>query len=529
MGWVMRRRPELRDDLGQIYLESPRSSQSSVAVVAIPAPDNMAAPTPSTPNKADTLVFPALSLSANQATLWVDALEFQIPAQGSFKLDLGKNPQIGDSWPLDIHTEVAGFPMHLTGARLGTETVGNSNGQSKQVAILEFDLDPLKEQNGFSLTGFELANPEQGIYGSVFSSFSNGTRQYKGRLEFTNGKIPAGMVELQVSGTTQLVHGPWQVNWTIPGKDLAKAAQPVHIVPQPGGQPGSGVRPVISEVFLSDRLTAIQLGAVGLPSGFSFVQALPYDPAVVDPQPGPAKLYLEDNWGRRSEAGKNQAFIRPNGDGSSFDLRWRFFAPLEPLAQSGSLHIPGMEAYTSGQAFFEVEVPQGVSFKPEEYPVMVIGGGGPQQQGTRTRQVSDPWPVDINIEIAGYRLHFTQARVEHEENSDPAYLLFLKGDAPILERDGLRLNELRFSTVERPDGEIFRIDPALQNSGLVSFPHGGVGAAAASLNPLQAGLVLDVTAADRFNLLPGRYRVNINGATVWVPGPWELSFSLAGQ
>ena len=143
-----------------------------MAVIAIPAPDNMATPTPSTPNKADTLVFPALSLSANQATLWVDALEFQVPAQGSFKLDLGKTPQIGDSWPLDVDTEIAGFPVHLTGARLRTETVGNSNGQSKQVAILEFDLDPLKEQNGFSLTGFELANPEQGIYGSVISPFS---------------------------------------------------------------------------------------------------------------------------------------------------------------------------------------------------------------------------------------------------------------------------------------------------------------------------------------------------------------------
>ena len=537
-GWEFRwglgadRRPELRDNLGQIYWESPRSGNSSVVVIAIPAPDGtQATPTPSTPNKADTLVFPPLSLSANQATLWVDALEFQVPAQGSLKLDLGETPQIGDSWPLDVDTEIAGFPVHLTGARLRTETVGNSNGQSKQVAILEFDLDPLKEQNGFSLTGFELANPEQGIYGSVHRTVSAKVEHYKGRLEFINGKIPNGTIELMVSGTTQVVHGPWQVTWAIPGKDPAKAVLPVHLFPEQG-QAGSGVRPVIDEVFLSDRLTAIKLGAVGLPQGFSFVQVLANDPAVVDLYAGPAELYLEDNWGRRYEAGKNQAFIRPNGDGSGYDPLWRFFSPLEPLTQSGSLHIPGMEALTPGQAFFEVEVPQGVSFKPEEYPVTVISGGGPQHPETRTRQVSEPWPVDINIEIAGYRLHFTQARLEHEENSDPAYLLFLKGDAPVMERDGLRLNGLRFSNVERPDGEIFRIDQVLQNSGVSSYPYGpygGIGAVAPGSNLLQASLGLNVTAANRVDLLPGRYRIEINGATVWVPGPWELGFSLSGR
>ena len=96
------------------------------------------------------------------------------------------------------------------------------------------------------------------------------------------------------------------------------------------------------QVFLSDRLTAIKLGAVGLPSSFSFVQALPYDPIVLDPLRGPVGIYLEDNWGRRYGDGKNQVFIRPDGDGSGYDPRWRFFSPLEPLVQSGILHILGM-------------------------------------------------------------------------------------------------------------------------------------------------------------------------------------------
>ena len=65
----MDRMPELRDNLGHVYWESPRSN-SSVVVVAIPAPDaKQAPPTPAGPNHTDTLVFPELSLSARQAKL----------------------------------------------------------------------------------------------------------------------------------------------------------------------------------------------------------------------------------------------------------------------------------------------------------------------------------------------------------------------------------------------------------------------------------------------------------------------------
>jgi len=193
------------------------------------------------------------------------------------------------------------------------------------------------------------------------------------------------------------------------------------------------------------------------------------------------------------------------------------------------LQLPGIEALAPGQASFEVEVPSAVSFKPEEYPVTVIGGGGPERQETRTRWVSDPWPVDITLDIAGYRLHFTQAQVEHNENSDPPYLLFLDGEPPARGKGEPGLSGLHFSTVERPDGETFLVDPALQNSGAVSYPYGVVGMLEPGSSRLQAVIIMDVATAERNDLLPGRCRVEINGATVWVPGPWELSFSLSGR
>jgi len=528
------RPPELRDDLGHIYWESPESYGSSVAVVAIPAPDSsQATPTPAAPGRVGTLTFPALSLSAGRATLWIDALEFRVPAEGSFSLDLGDDPQIGDAWPLDVRIEIAGFPAHLTGARLREETVEMGDGRRERRPILEFDLDPLEERDGFSLYGFDMANPEQEIYGWASRSISNGNNVYEGRLEFTAGKILTGRVELQVTGATLLASGPWEATWSIPGRDAASAA-PIRIFPTAGEQPaakaqaGRELQPVLEEVFLSDRLTALEFGAVGLPPQASFVQVMAYNPAAFDPYRSGVELYLEDNWGRRYEPGRNQAFIRPAGDEAGYDPRWRFFPPLEPLAQSVILHIPGMEIYLPGQDGFIVEVPQDLAFKPEQYTVTVMGGGGPQRQETQIHYVSDPWAVDIPLELAGYQLRFTQAQLEHDERADPPYRLILKGDPPATEQDAPYPNRLRFSEIARPDGQVVQMDPALQNSGMFSYPAGGVGVLEPGSSQAQAVIILDVTAADRVALLAGRYRVELNGVTVWAPGPWELNFSLSG-
>ena len=523
------RMPELRDDLGHIYWQSPRSNGSSVAVVAIPDPDvSQATPTPSALSHADTLVFPALSISASQATLWVDALEFTVPAQGTLSLDLGGNPQLGDAWPLDIHLEIAGFPVHISGVRLREETVETGDGGTEQRIFLELDLEPLEEQGGFSLADFDLANPTQGIYGYSGRLFAGGIEQYKGQIVFAAGSIPGGKIELQVTGATLLAHGPWEATWSIPEKGPAKAA-PARLYPDIARQPGRGIQPVVEEVFLSDRLTAIKFEAVGLPPEASFVQALAHNPADPDLYRRAVELYLEDNWGRRYEPGRNQAIIRPDGEETSFDPRWQFFQPLEPLVQSLTLHVPGMEIFLPGGAWFEVEVPMGVIFKPEEYMVTVVGGGGPERQETEGRWVSDSWRVDIDLEIAGYRLHFTEAKIERDQGSDPPYRLLLAGEPPARERGDPYLFSLRFAEVERPDGEVVRIDPVLQNRGLISHPFGVIGAAEPGSSKIQSWLVLDVTAANQADLLPGRYRVELSGVTAWVAGPWELSWSISGK
>ncbi|RPI89946.1 MAG: hypothetical protein EHM40_19590 [Chloroflexi bacterium] len=510
--------PELRDDLGHIYWESPQSHGSLAGVAVVPLPE--ATSTVAAPSQTDTIVFPALSLSASQASLQVDSLEFWTPAEASFHVDLGSSPEIGDSWPLDVRLEIAGFPVHLTEARLREETVDLGDGRSEQRPVLQFSLDPLEERDGFRLFNFGLVNEELGIYGSAGQSFSNGREVYEGQAEFTAGKLPSGSIELQVLDASLLVRGPWEVEWDIPGRDPSEAALPVHLFPEAAEPAGLEIQPVVEEVFLSDRLTAVKLGGSGLPADATFVQALSYDPSR-----NGSGLYLEDNWARRYLPGQNEAIIRPGEDPLRYDPRWQFFAPLQPLAQDLTLRIPAMEVFVPANTSFEVEVPQGLTFEKEEYEVTTIGGGGPERQETQTRWVSDPWAVDLNLEVAGYELHFTEAQVQHEGNSDPQYLLFLTGKPRTASRGELHLNELRFSKIEQPDGTTVQVE----KDDLASYPYGGVGPTAIGSNQLRAMIVLNVTDASRDALLSGRYRVEINGVTSWVPGPWELRFSLSGK
>lgn len=524
----MDRMPELRDNLGHVYWERPRSN-SSVAVVAIPADAALAAPTPTGPSHTDTLVFPELSLSASQAKLWVDSVQFFAPAEGTFQLDLGDHPQVGDAWPLDLDLEVAGNPVHLTGATLRTETIQMRDGQTEQHTFLEFELDPLEARDGIRLASFDITNPDQGWYGTIGRNFFNGDIVYTGRLNFPSEKIPAGKIDLQVTGCELLVYGPWEASLNTPGTDPENAAQPVRFAPQSAVQPENGVRPVVEEVFLSDRLTAIRLGAAHLPPGAAFVRALSQDPAAFDPYRTTSTLYLTDNWARQYDAGRNEVFIRSGGPDAIHNPRWTFFPAMQSLAQNVTLHIPGMEVALPGKAEFSIDVPPDLAFHTEEYSTKAIGGGGSLRDVTRIRVASDPWPVSINLELAGYQLHFTQAQVLHEENADPPYQLILTGEPPANGPEGFRLNALRFARVQRPDGTTIQIDPNLRDSGLMPFPNGAVSPVAQGAKQLMTWILLDVTAANLVDLLPGRYHAEVDDITVYVPGPWKVQFSVSGR
>ncbi len=144
----------LRDDLGHVYQRpaGPSSGSSSQTVIVGVQPDGeaMPSPTPTIPTHERTSSFAPVSLSARRLTLVVDEVGFDVQAEASFTVDLGDDPQVGDHWPLDIDLDVAGFPVHISGARLVEERLRLRDGPMQRT-LLQFDVDPVPEQAGRTL------------------------------------------------------------------------------------------------------------------------------------------------------------------------------------------------------------------------------------------------------------------------------------------------------------------------------------------------------------------------------------------
>jgi hypothetical protein len=115
--------------------------------------------------------------------------------------------------------------------------------------------------------------------------------------------------------------------------------------------------------------------------------------------------------------------------------------------------------------------------------------------------------VDIPVEVAGYRLRFTQARLE-ELNGTTMLMLT---SSPFEGQQGDRwLAGLCLASVTAPNGQSVDLRSAFSH---VSPEYG-------------AGLAFDVVDPGTGTVRPGCYHVKLDGVTVAVQGPWTLAWNL---
>ena len=488
------RSPVLRDDLGHVYLDVvPSSSGSSIQSVVVCIPDNAdevtPTPTPMIPTYERTLAFAPTSPSAQRLTLWVDALEFEVPAEGSFTVDLGNDPQVGACWPLDIRLEVAGFPVHITGARLVQEPIVLPDGPGQRT-VLQFDITPVPDQDDRALRSLHLES-ETTIFSGSGSGYNYRARIMRASLDLREGQsIPSGSIRVRVRNASVLTRGPWTITWTVPGADEARAA-PVTLHPANASQTRDGLTLRVDEVTLTDRLTAVTVGLEGPPPGVAFSRILTWNPATRRNE-----LYLEDDRARRYERAGSVGW-QPHREQTSEVSKTSevsealVFQPVQPLARRMTLHAPTVEVTLPGAAAFDVTVPTGLTV--EAHPGEV--------------SASAPWGVDIPVEISGYQLRFTQARLE--ELNGTTMLMLTSG--PFEGQQGDRwLNGLRLASVTAPNGQLVDLRGAFGHAG----PEYG------------ARLAFDVVDPETGTVRPGRYHVKLDGVTVAVQGPWTLAWNL---
>jgi len=221
---------ELHDDLGHVYQRSLAPSGGSTSrtiVVAVPeATEATPAPEPSLPTYEQTYAFSPVSLSAQRLRLTVEGIAFDIPAEASFTMDLGDNPQVGDYWPLDVHLQVAGFPVYITGARLIEEELGPKDEPTRRT-VLQFDIAPVPKQGDRVMSGVGLDGEAAGFRGGSTGGYNHQTNTMRAGLVVKEGQpIPTGLIQVKIGSAELCLLDAWNVTWTIPGADRVDEASP---------------------------------------------------------------------------------------------------------------------------------------------------------------------------------------------------------------------------------------------------------------------------------------------------------------
>jgi hypothetical protein len=289
--------PVLRDDLGHVQRPT---APSEVRVVVVP-PDAEMTPAVPTYTYEHTLAFAPVSPSTQRLTLWADAIRLEVPVEGSFTVDLGDDPQVGEHWPLDVRLMVAGFPVHITGMRL-------RENNDPAAFRLEVDLE-VEQQEDRILDGVLLESPPVG--GCVESE--SGSYYVEGRLQpsVAFGALPDGPFPVELEEAIILIRGPWNVTWTVPGADEAGAA-PVTLHPKDAIQARNGLTLGVEEVVLTDRLTGVRVGLEDPPPGAMLASGLRSYGSIRH-----QGLALEDDRSRRYD----------HAEGVSWTLAWNLRAP----------------------------------------------------------------------------------------------------------------------------------------------------------------------------------------------------------
>ncbi len=476
----------LSDDLGHIYfMPPPTASNSTVSSVVISQPAGPG-PTATPIGARPSFVFDEnynrftpISNSALTLTLHVTGVEFDVPATGTFTLDLGPAPKIGDSWPLDVWLPTYGGPAHIDGARLRQELDPNNPPRT----LLDFDVALPPASGGMSVRGLWLQGD---------SRFNGGSGGYDVRtdhvlvgINVADGRpLPTGLVTVTLSSASILFDGPWQMSWAVPDR-TGPPVTPVTLHPAAARQTHGDLTAAVTEVTLTDRLTAVTTGLVDPPADTHFVQLLGSVPG------RNSQTYtLEDNWGRRydySWVGWQTLAPPPTSQ--------LLFQPAQPLAQSLTLQAPAIEVAVDGPAEFDVTVPATTTIAP-------ASSGPPQSQ---------PWPVDIPLNVAGHSLRMQQAEAVEANGT---ILLTLGSMLPADVSHGW-LTGLELASVIDPAGRLVDLRSAFTGNG--AGPNG---------QSLAVTLSFSIAQPDRTLLQPGRYHVTLRGVTEGIPGPWAFTWNL---
>jgi hypothetical protein len=504
---------QLFDNLGHAYQPSSAPSYENMNFLGVKA----TVVTPIGPHTSDetstitAFTFAPLSPAASQATFSFDEVQVDVPAQASFTFDPGPNPQVGQVWDLDNTVAVAGARLHFNRARLTTIPGDIGQNEPEEWYVLTFWADsPIQDGRRVSSVepGFEfpsIPSDRMTIYGSS-------TGQIEIQLYYR--QLPTGSIQMTIHKAGLVLYGPWEVRWNLPksGKGFPLRS----MSPENSAVTVHGITLQAQRVIASDRLTAVNLALLGgLPQGSTTWQ-------IVE-APSFGDVYLEDATGKHYQQDE-QVVWDPGHNSESYRDPHQLTFPAAPRETPFlSLNIPAITYDQPVQGNFEVEVPVNPDLAERSLDYRWTNPDGSYQTSPVQQLASDPWEVDIPLRFGDYQLHFDQARLVRPAPG---------GDTLILHGEWLSgIDESRLPAgfhvawITRPNGE--RVSTSLAGLGREDATHVNIQSYREEPgSPWEVELHLPVTDPSTGKLLPGRYRLEVDAASLVTPGPWKISWPM---
>jgi hypothetical protein len=142
-------------------------------------------------------------------TLSVESVIVTLPDTATFPFDFGTNPQVGQTWNVDIDVPIAGHVIHvqtieLTPGRTPTELgfTFTMTADSEVTGAIVTDTNPVIQSSGGGGGGGGGGGMDSGV---AVGPFTNGWA--------IDGYVPAGVKTFEVYSVSLLFKGPWQVTW----------------------------------------------------------------------------------------------------------------------------------------------------------------------------------------------------------------------------------------------------------------------------------------------------------------------------
>jgi hypothetical protein len=138
--------------------------------------------------------------TAFPVTLTLDGYTFSLATQASFPLDLGPNPQPGQTWTLNLDLPFAEHILHIDSARWVN---------APDMTMLEFHLS--SDESVFGAMLFDLQNTSgQGGGGGGGGEPQPGP--FTATVYYESG-FPSGVTQITVANLQIVVKTPWQTTW----------------------------------------------------------------------------------------------------------------------------------------------------------------------------------------------------------------------------------------------------------------------------------------------------------------------------